>query len=366
MAELLVGYGDSRTPIQHSNDIFKEHLRNFPLAKLIGKRNSGMPIIVDDTLKGKAGDTIVFHFIAQNKTDGIYGQNATITGNEESLEEYLDTIKIDQVAKAFKKMGKLTDKRIVWNWRSEAKDQLAKWYADRNCVWCFDALTGYLTNGFDYIPAATRATTALVNGVGRCVRADASDGVVKVAAADSTDTALSTAMSSVDKISTDLLDELSIVAKQGNPKYRVAPFKMASNGKEMFVLVVSLQAGRDLRHDAVFKSHALSLVQAGISPDKDPFASGSLGIWNNLIIMESEYIRTVSKTASGATNTFARNLMLGANAMAMVWAQTTDYVEKPLDYNRGMGVNADEIRGQKKLVFDGVDQGVIQVITASN
>lgn len=366
MAEFLVGYGEDRTPIQHSNDLFKEHLRRFALAKLIGKKGSGAPIIVDDTLKGKAGDTVVFHFIAQNKTDGIYGQNATVTGNEESLDEYLDSIKIDQVSKAFVKKGKVTDKRIVWNWRSEVKEQLAEWFADRNCIWCFDAMTGYLSNGFDYLPEATRATTPLVNGAGRCVRTDATDKVVKVAAADSTDTALAAAMASADKINTEVLDELSIVAKQGNPKYRVAPVKMASNGKEMFYLLISLQAGRDLRQNESFQKHALSLVQAGISTDKDPFASGSLGVWNNLIIMESEYIRTVSKTVSGATNTIARNLMLGRNAMAMTWAQTTDYVEEWKDYKRKVGMAADEIRGQKKLVFDGVDQGVIQVITASN
>lgn len=365
MAHLLRGYGDDRTPVQHSNDIFKESLRSFQLSKFIGKKDSGMPIIVDDTLKGRsAGDTVVFHFIPQYKGGGIYGQNATITGNEKSLDEYLDHIKMDQVALAFKKKGKMTNKRMIWDFRAEAKKQLANWFTDMNNVWSFDALTGYLTDGFDYIPENARRTTPLVNGVGRCVRADATDGFTMVAPAGTSDNALLGDMADVDKINTDLLDELSIVAKQGNPKYRLAPVKMSSNNKEMFFLLVSLQAGRDLRHDEKFQKHALSLVQAGISADKDPFVSGSIGVWNNLIIMESEYICQTAKP--DGSNRIARNLMLGKNAMAMIWGQTTDYREEWMDYQREIGSAADEIRGQKKLVFDGVDQGVIQIVTASN
>lgn len=66
---------------------------------------------------------------------------------------------------AFAKRGKLTTKRLIWDFRSEAKSQLSNWFTDQNNVWSFDALTGYLANGFDYIPEKDRATTPLVNGV---------------------------------------------------------------------------------------------------------------------------------------------------------------------------------------------------------
>ena len=45
----------------------------------------------------------------------------------------------------------------------------------------------------------------------------------------------------------------------------------------------------------------------------------------------------------------------------MAWAQTLNYVEKKFDYDREMGVAADEIRGVKKLDFDGVDLNIAQV-----
>ena len=361
MAYLLRGYEDNRTPVEHSADIFKEHLRSFSLNKLLGKKDSGMPIITDNKIKGNAGDTIVYHFIPQNKTDGIYGQEATMIGNEETLDEYFDKITIDQVRKGFKKNGKLTDKRLVWDARAEFKKQLSNWFADQNNIWVHAALTGYCKDGFNILKGTEKTETALVNGVGRCVAADGTKKYKLVAPENTTDTAVLANVKNTDIINTYMLDELSIIAKQGNSKYRMAPVRM-SNGKEMFFLLVDLKTARDLRQDARFDKHALSLVEAGISPEKDPYVSGTIGIWQNLIIMESEYISHVKNDSVDV----ARNLLLGANASAMIWAQTTDYKEEMFDYENQLGVTADEIRGQKKLCFDGVDVGVMQVLTAVN
>lgn len=361
MAKLLRGYEDDRTPVQHSSDIFKEHLRNFSLTKLLGRKDSGMPIITDSKIKGNAGDTIVYHFIPQNKTDGLYGQDGTMTGNEETLDEFLDKISINQIRKGFKKKGKLTDKRLVWDARKEFKTQLHNWFTDRDNIWVHAALTGYMYNGFDFLKGAAKAETALVNGEGRCVAANKSAKFKLVAPEQTSDNEVLTQLTNADIINTYLLDELSIIAKQGNSKYRIAPVKM-SNGKEMFFLLLDMKAARDLRQDARFDKHALSLVEAGISPDKDPFVSGAIGIWQNLIILEDEYISHVKNENVDV----ARNLLLGANACAMLWAQTTDYIEEYSDYHNEFGVVADEIRGQKKLCFDGVDVGVMQVLTAVN
>jgi hypothetical protein len=59
--------------------------------------------------------------------------------------------------------------------------------------------------------------------------------------------------------------------------------------------------------------------------------------------------------------TIARNLLLGADAAVMAYAQTLNYMEKKFDYDREMGVAADEIRGIKKLDYDGVDLNIAQV-----
>jgi len=369
MACFIRGTDDDRTPVQHSNDIFEQYLKNFSLLPLMGSKDSGRPIITDDTLKGKPGDTVVYHFIPQNDDDGIVGQNKTITGNESTLDEMTDSFKLEYVAKAFKKKGQLTDKRIIWDFRKQAKNQLANWYKARSEVWMFDALTGLITNGLDYITGYNPKTglggdgVALVNGEGRCVRADGANSWATVAAASSTNTALLAAMDTTDVMNTYLLDELSRLAVEGNGTYAIAPYKLNSNGEEMYVLIMSKQAARTLRQDSRFEKYAVARITSGISAEKDPIISKAMGIWGNLILMETSRIRKFQNT--DGTKVFSRNLLLGANAAALCYAQTLDYREELSDYGNQLGMCADEIRAQKKLVFDGVDQGVMQVITSS-
>jgi hypothetical protein len=91
--------------------------------------------------------------------------------------------------------------------------------------------------------------------------------------------------------------------------------------------------------------------------ENDPIATGAMGVWENIILKEADYLPTVTK----GDVTIARNLLLGADAAAMAYAQTLNYVEQKFDYGREMGVAADEIRGIKKLDFDGVDLNIAQV-----
>ena len=371
MAYFIRGTGNDMTPIQHSNDIFKEYLRKNPYAGLMGKKGSGKPIIVDSKeFKGKnAGDTARFHFIPQNKTDGIYGQNADIIGNEDVLNEYFMDLKIDQVAKAFAKKGKMTEVRTIWDFRAEAKSQLENWFTDKHAYWIAMALAGYISDGFN--PVSDFRTAQVVEGEGRIVAAKGTTGFQVLDASYSAEDDLLTDydgsgghLAVGDKMNTYLLDELEIIAKKGNSNYRVRPIRAESNGVEYFLLHLSLEAYRDLKTDARFEKRLISLNDSGLNVNNDVFAKGAIGVWNNIIISKDEFIYKFQNDAG--TETYARNLLLGADAMVMGYAQTIDYTEELLDHKRKMSVAADEISGRRKINFDDTDLNVVQVITASN
>ena len=371
MAYFIRGTGSDLTPLQHSQNIFKEYLKKNPYAGRMGKKGSGKTIIVDSSeFKGKnAGDTARFHFIPQNKTDGIYGQNADILGNEDVLDEYFMDLKIDQVAKAFAKKGKMTDIRTIWDFRAEAKDQLVNWFADKHAFWIAMALSGYISDGFNMVPDFR--TADVVQGEGRIVVAKGATGFQMLEDGYSSEHDLLNdydgsggVVAPADKMNSYLLDELEIIAKDGNPEYRVRPIRSDSNGNEYFLLDLSLQAYRDLRTDARFEKRLLSLAEGGVDPKKDVFAKGALGIWNNIILMKNEYVYKFANDAG--TEKYARNLLMGADAMVMAYAQTVDYTEELLDHKRKMSVAGDEISGRRKINFDNVDLNVVQVITASN
>ena len=130
-----------------------------------------------------------------------------------------------------------------------------------------------------------------------------------------------------------------------------------SDGREYYILMLHPTAAEQLRSDERWEKRVLASYQGNRSLENDPIATGAMGIWEKIIIKEADYIPSIG---NGTVN-IARNLLLGADAAVMAWAQTLNYVEKKFDYDREMGVAADEIRGVKKLDFDGVDLNIAQV-----
>ena len=174
MANFIRDTGSKLTPLQHSYNIFKQYILTNFFAHMIGRRGSGKPIVIDDSVfKGRgAGDVGRWHFIPQYEGEGIEGQNASVTGNEKTLEEFYMDLRIDQLAQAFKKKGKMTDLRTIWNFREEFKSQLAEWFRHRTETDLIDALSGFNIDGATRVTGANRMTVQTVKGTGRCFRPD--------------------------------------------------------------------------------------------------------------------------------------------------------------------------------------------------
>lgn len=375
MGYFIRGTGDGRTPVEHEREIFKQYIKGTVFSELMGKRGSGKSIIMD----GKqfagmgAGDTRLFHFVPQFMGAGIRGQNKSIEGNEKTIAEFTTKITVDQVAQAFRKKGKLTDMRVIFNLRSEFKDQLANWFKFNTEFDIIDALTGYMTDGANYLPGFSRdeetgmitieakgaaMTTPLVKGEGRCFRPDYEGGKftnVVVKEEDTSNEALLADMTKEDVMNTKLLDGLQNLAKSAG-KYPMKPVRL-SDGREYYILMLHSTAAEQLRADARWEKRVLASYQGARTLENDPIATGAMGIWEKIIVKEADYIPSISNDKVSV----ARNLLLGADAAVMAWAQTLNYVEKKFDYDREMGVAADEIRGVKKLDFNGVDLNIAQV-----
>ena len=363
MAYFIRGTGQAVTPLKHSFDIFQQYMLNMFFKNMMGKKGSDKPIIVDDSLfKGRdAGDVGRYHFIPQFRGKGIRGQNASVIGNENSLDEYYMDIRIDQITQAFAKKGKMTTKRMIWDFREEAKSQLAEWFRMQTELDIIDSLSGYNTDGATYIEGEEALTLDAVNGSGRCIRPDYDSGTftaVEVSAANSDTTSLLSALETGDVMNTYLLDVLQDFAKTANGKYAMKPIR-CKNGEEYYMLVLHPKAAISLRNDERWEKRALASMTGRGSLEGDPIATGAIGVWEHIIVREAEFIKT-HENKSG-TKKIARNLLLGAEAAVMAYGQTLDYTEELLDHQRVISDAADEIRGIKKITFDGVDLNVAQV-----
>lgn len=373
MGFFIRGTGDGRTPLEHQKEIFQQYILNTNFSGYIGKKGSGKSIIIDDTAFAGLGngDTRAYHFVPQFMGTGIRGQNASIEGNEKTISEFMTEVRVDQIAQAFRKKGKMTDRRTIINLRSEFKEQLTNWFKIWTEFDIIDALTGYMYDGASYLDGFSRdentgsiiingdaMTTPLVKGKGRCFRPDHTASGFKniiVPEENTSNDALLKDMVAEDVMNTKLLDSLQNLAKTAG-KYPIKPVRL-KDGREYYVLVLHPAAAEQLRSDERWEKRVLASYQGNRSLENDPIATGAMGIWEKIIVKEADYIPSISN----GNVTVARNLLLGADAAVMAYAQTIDYKEETFDYGREMGVAADEIRGIRKLEFDGVDLNVAQV-----
>lgn len=373
MGYFIRGTADGRTPKEHEEEIFHQYIFGTVFSNLFGKRDSGKSIILDDKkFKGMGkGDTRAYHFTPQYMGSGIRGQNASYEGNEKSIQEFMTEVRVDEVGQAFRKKGKMTDMRTIISLRSEFKNQIANWFKIWTEYDIIDAMTGYMYDGASYMPGFSRdendghiivsgeaLKNPLVKGAGRCFRPDSTGTGFKnivVPEENTSNEALLKDMTADDIMNTNLLDQLLEYAKTAG-KYAMKPVRLKNN-REYYILMLHPAAARCLRNEERWEKRILANYQGCNTLENDPIATGAMGVWENIIIKEADYLPTVTK----GDVTIARNLLLGADAAVMAYAQTLNYVEQKFDYGREMGVAADEIRGVKKLDFDGVDLNIAQV-----
>lgn len=355
--------GEPVTPLKHSLNIFREYMLKMFFKDMMGQRGSGKPIIVDgETFKGReAGDVGRFHFIPQFRGEGIRGQNKSIIGNENTVDEFYMDLRIDEISQAFAKKGKMTDIRTIWKAREEFKHQLANWFAEATEKDIIESLSGYNTDGATYVTGAAAETLDAVKGDHRCLRVDwngSAFDTVEVSEANSDTSSLLSAMETTDTMNTEILDVLQEFAKDADSKYAMRPIR-AKNNEEYYLLVIHPRAAIDLRRDPRWEKRALAAMTGKNSLEGDPIATGAIGVWEKIIVKEANYIKT-HKNAAG-NKRIARNLLLGAEAAVVAFAQTLDYTEERTDHKRRLSVAADEIRGIRKIQFDGTDLNIAQI-----
>jgi len=367
----IVDAGDGNTPVHHAMTIFRDSIKNtqFDRMGLMGRPNSGKPVVIDTSLSGKAGEDLKYHFVPFADVDPILGQNSSVEGNESRFDEFLDTVRVDSVDYAFRRKGRMTEQRTILNTRNEMRAQIADHVAQHNDRELFKRLSGIALTETQATWESATGTTDRVAGANRAIRASGSNGFATVAAASTDNTALVAAMTTADTISPKLIMRAQVLARvqdSSNP-YRLQSIR-STNGKEWYMLFLTPEQAFDLKLHPDWFVRSVAVTESGL--DKDPFATSALGTIGNVVIHEAEHTTTF---LNGSSEKFGRGLLLGQNAALLGFAQTLEYTEELFDYKREMGVTGTEIRGETKLAFTNkddtsseVDFGVLQVISASN
>lgn len=340
-----------------SRKLFREALKNTTMAKYMGEGSDSMVQVLNDTKKGP-GDTIYVNLRMQLSGAGIQG-DSTLEGNEEALTLYRDTILIDQLRHAVRSGGKMSDQRIPFSVREEARQGLQDWWADRIDTAIVNQLTGATQADTRYTGnnATVAPTFSNTAGVTRQIYASGT-------ATDSTDASISTTFT----MTLAAIDKAVVAAKTSTPLIR----PIMVNGESRYILFMHPYQVRDLRAattaNGAWADFQKALIQGG---DKNnAIFTGALGIYNGVILVENTRIPAIA-TISGsvaASGTGRRAVLCGAQAGVLAVGQDNSpekmsWVEELFDYENQLGVSAGMIFGAKKTIFNSLDFGTVAIGT---
>lgn len=333
-----------------SKKLFQDALKETHASRFMGTSTNSLIQVKDETSKG-AGDRITIGLRMQLSGDGVSG-DSTLEGQEEALVTYSDNVFIDQLRHAVRSDGRMSEQRVTFSVRDEAKTGLADWYAGRIDTAFFNQIAGN-TGQADTKYTGSQATIApsTTSGNSRIIYGPL----------DAAENSLSSASASAN-FQLTLIDKAIAMAKTATPTVR--PVKV--NGKEYYVCFLHPYQVYSLRTDATanrvtWYDAQKARVQGG-EMDNGIF-TGALGEYNGVILHENTRV-----PIAPSTTTVRRAVFCGAQAACIAYGRENSdskmtWVEEAFDYGNKLGVSAGMIWGLKKMQFNSIDFSTIVIST---
>jgi len=305
-------------------------------------KDSNSVVQIKTELNKAAGDRIRFGLRMQLTGDGIKG-DSVLEGNEEDLVTYSQDIYIDQLRHAVRSGGKMSEQRVPFSVRAEARDGLADWWADRIDTAFFNQLCGISSQ-----------TDVRYTGMQTATAPDAGHVIYQ---GHTTEASIST----TDVFTIDLIDNAVELAK--TTANAIRPVRVG--GESKYVMFLHPYQVTDLRTNTS-TGQWLDIQKAAMSGGKtsgNPIFTGALGEYNGVVLHENTRV-----PLNGTKANVRRAVLLGAQAGCIAFGKgygknTFDWTEELFDYKNQLGVGAGCIWGLQKTRYNGSDFATVVVST---
>lgn len=303
-----------------------------------------------DEVSASAGTKITYGLRKQLTGTGIQG-DGTLQGQEESLSVYSDALFVDQLRHAVNVGGRMSQQRVPFEVREEARLGLQDWYAGRFDTCFINQLSG------NTVQTDTRFT-------GNNATVAPTSGYITLP----TGVAAETNLGSSNTFTLALIDTAVERAKLGissNPIIRPVKTKMG----DMWVLIMHPSQVTDMRTSTT-TGQWLDIQKAAMTGGEvsdNPIFTGALGSYNQTVLHSDN--RCIQTITSGAFNASTRRaIFCGAQSGVIAFGrgdgkEQFTWVEELFDYANILGVSAGSIFGIKKAVYNSADFGV-QIVSS--
>jgi N4-gp56 family major capsid protein len=293
-------------------------------------------IQVREDLTKKAGDSITLALVNRLNNAAVTGVS-TLEGNEEDLVSRSMRIYVDKRRNAVR-VPEMAEQKSAISLRNAAKPTLLDWAIEDTRDLFIEALGSI--NGVNFgASSAAQRDAWLVDNLDRVVFGagvgSGTDHSADLAQLDTTN----------DIFNAANLDRMIMKAKTCNPKIR--PMRDPGNGRRYYVAVANPYAFADLRAsiDDSFLAHSVKE-----SENSKLFEGGDL-MWNGVIIKEMDNIPIYTNLGDSATTEVTPVYLMGAQALAQVFAKRHRTVTEVFDYGDKHGVAVECIMGIRKILF---------------
>lgn len=340
------------TAEQWETGIAAEYLQQVWFAHIMGE-SSDMPVQVKMDLNKKSGDAITLGIRSQLKGGHITGRSKGV-GNEGRVDFYGQRITIDNDRQVVKVEDvPMTQKRVPWDVLMQVREALV------------DQSKQQLEN--DIMTALCDTATGRVRGRYLYGTADSNWSATHT-------TALTNVDNTSDQLTTSMLDiakRKALIPVNATAKIRPMKVQVGQSFQEWFISVHHPYSIRDMIvGDASWKNAQLNVPPMATNNQHVLYTGASFkGSWNGVLIYEWDRVPLVASTIQ-----VGHGLLLGAQAGAVVWGQTSKFNEDTIqDLGHDYVAELHEIRGISKIVYNRLsvsgetneDNGAVHVFAAA-
>jgi N4-gp56 family major capsid protein len=327
-----------------SKKLFVEALKETYFSRFMGEGSDSL-IQMKGELNKSAGDKITYGLRMQLSGDGVQG-DASQEGNEEALTTYSDSVLVDQIRHAVRSAGKMSEQRVPFSVREEARSGLQDWWSNKLDTAFFNHLCNDVTQ-----------TNTLFTGNNAIAALDTTHRMV-AHLADQSAGGSEASISTTDIFNLTFIDRAVEKAKTISPMIR--PIKMG--GDDFYVTFLHPYQVYNLRTTSS-AGQWLDIQKAALSSGQrfaeNPIWTGALGVYNNVILHESTRVTPAINAGAYVANT-RRAVLCGAQAAVFAYGQPSSggemsWVEELFDYKNQLGVAAGMIFGIKATRFNNLD-----------
>lgn len=356
-----------------NSEFFVEYVRDSAFMPYMGDAGGPgmmMPILTKYELQS-GGKTVNMPFIEKLDGAGVRGTN-TLEGNEEALGNYNQPITVNWNRHAVS-IPKPEEHWTELDLLKHGKMALRTWAAEGlrdDCICAFMAYDGetYL-RGVDASDTSTaaRSPLAFYGAYSEATKdawlaANADRFLFGSAVSNHSGNDHSAALANIDTTddlpTSEWVSLAKAVAREANRKIR--PIKQSiGDGRDYFVLFIGSRGFRKLKQDEQIVAYNRDGRPRDVG--SNPLAQDGDLIWDGVFIREIPEIPVLAGVGNSSSDV-APAFLCGAQAIAHAWGQKPKAVtSKADDYGFVKKPGIEECRGAAKLVFNGVQHGMVNL-----